>query len=140
MSGGYLDGEDTTFDKGNKTIKAKFTPGPWRYCGCGICELVWDVTGNICLHDGADSSDVETAKGEEEVANAQLIASAPEMYKALEKVIKEPQEAIEIMENNGLAIVDLSDKWQKLAFTFYTMLVNSATIAEIAIDKANGIE
>lgn len=37
------------------------------------------------------------------------------------------------MGTNGLAVENLQDPWQKLAFTFYTMHVEMATAAESAL-------
>jgi hypothetical protein len=42
------------------------------------------------------------------------------------------------MRREGLAIDNQDDPMQKLAFTFYTMLVGSASEADAAIAKAEG--
>jgi hypothetical protein len=42
------------------------------------------------------------------------------------------------MQREGFVIDDLDDRWQKLAFTLYTKLVQNATEADAAIAKAKG--
>lgn len=58
----------------------RHTPGPWRHAGSGIQARAFDgswkwITPNI--HGG---------NREQATANAQLIASAPEMLQALQEV------------------------------------------------------
>lgn len=71
-------------------------------------------------------------------ANASLIAASPDLLEVAEKVRDKPKEALKIMEKNGFVIDNLEDRWQKLAFTFYTIIVESAISAEEAIAKAEG--
>jgi hypothetical protein len=63
-------------------MKPKFTPGPW--------ELGDEAPLTIYAKDGyavtgiADADESEGGRPEEDVANAHLIAAAPEMYEALD--------------------------------------------------------
>jgi len=86
-------------------------------------DMIAQVYGNL----GLDSSGIETAR---------LIALAPEMLDVLKVALKQPDKAIEIMKREGFVIDNLEDRWQKLAFTFYTMIVENATDAKSVIDKA----
>lgn len=64
--------------------------------------------------------------------------AAPDLLAACKAVAIRPAEAVEIMRREGLAIDNQDDPMQKLAFTFYTMLVGSASEADAAIAKAEG--
>jgi len=44
-----------------------------------------------------------------------------------------PGEVRKVMEDNDFVIDNLKDRWQKLAFTLYTIIVETATDAEAAI-------
>jgi hypothetical protein len=71
-------------DKLNNT---KFTPGPWRHCECGKCQTVWGgVDGSILVHDTPKDEDIATPTSAMGIANARLIASAPELYEAIKEM------------------------------------------------------
>lgn len=84
-------------------------------------------------------------------ADRQFIANAPEditfllqrvekLEEVLEKVVQRPVECQEIMRKNDLKIDNLEDKMQKLAFTFYTDLVDLSQQAEQALKDDGGGE
>lgn len=58
----------------------KFTPGPWKVIESGVVAEGRFVIARIYL----DPLKEENAAIEESVANAHLIAAAPELYEALE--------------------------------------------------------
>ncbi len=65
------------------------TPGPWRFCGCGKCGILWGEVGADpkwlgCLEEGdSDGIPHVTHRSDEWEANARLVAAAPEMYELL---------------------------------------------------------
>jgi hypothetical protein len=61
--------------------------------------------------------------------------SEPDEHEKLVAMVKgAPQEAQAIMRRHGLKIESFEDPMQKLAFTFYTMLVEHAHAAEALED------
>lgn len=120
---------------------SKFTPGGWwvgdNYEGArqghlGIHSPEWGALAEVC---------VETDEGEEieeGIANARLISAAPDMYGACEFSKEAPKRALAMMEREGFVFDNLDDRWQKLAFSLYTMLVESAGESEQALAKADG--
>ena len=68
------------------------TPGPWVYCGCGKCGNVYAPeagSGGIDIARALDeyapeSHDTPAPNPQVKVANARLIAAAPDLLKALE--------------------------------------------------------
>lgn len=74
--------------------ETKFTPGPWRYCGqdrdqCK-CGRVWSIPSDFevatCeLKNEENGSEITM---EQMMANARLIAAAPEMFEKLYKAAK----------------------------------------------------
>jgi len=83
--------------------ETKFTPGPWFVNGCDI-QHNDPNTGKALTSDAADIAFVNFEKEcwaeapnadswrQIHVANANLIASAPELYAALESLIEEWQD------------------------------------------------
>ena len=61
-----------------KMKDAKFTPGPWNRSQYGYQVLTRDSENSICELKGAKNM-------AEQIANASIIAAAPDMYEALEK-------------------------------------------------------
>lgn len=59
--------------------KPRHTPGPWTYTG-NVFEAIKDASGEIVVYGLGPGSINQTD------ANARLIAAAPELLKALEKV------------------------------------------------------
>ena len=110
---------------------SKHTPGPWDiYTGDDESIRIATDERRICEMDiYIDDTDM---------ANARLIAAAPYMLEACWGTSKAPKEAVAIMKREGFVIDNLDDRWQKLAFTLYSMLVNNASMAEHAIAKAEG--
>lgn len=94
--------------------KPKWTPGPWKYCGCGKCGFVsatdcpvaevvcgdWgDEYPSLRLIGGSINRGVEaymelieygTMPLEEAAANARLIAAAPDLHATLEAAPEPP--------------------------------------------------
>ena len=73
---------------------------------------------------------------EEREAHACAIAAIPDLLTACELAANRPAEVQAMMRREGFVIDDLEDRWQKFAFTLYTMLVGNATQAQAAIDAA----
>ena len=81
----------------------KFTAGPWKICKDGKypCKMAWSIPGDfpIATADGvhvgtahkhmADAPDMiyATISDDMRTANAHLIAAAPELYAALDRVL-----------------------------------------------------
>ena len=63
-------------------------------------------------------------------------AGAPDLLAACKAAASKPAEAAAIMRENDIKIDDHDDPYQKLAFTFYTMLVELAYDAERVIALA----
>jgi len=61
-----------------------------------------------------------------------------DLLAACELAANRPAEVQAMMRREGFVIDDLEDRWQKFAFTLYTMLVGNATQAQTAIDQAEG--
>ena len=61
-----------------------------------------------------------------------------DLLAACELAANRPAEVQAMMRREGFVIDDLGDRWQKFAFTLYTMLVGNATQAQAAIDQAKG--
>jgi len=93
---------------------------------CGTREYPYSRIASLC-HD----LDLE-----ENMADALTLASALEMKEVCKNVMARPEKAQEIMRKNKLAIDDLDDPMQKLAFTFYSMMVGSAAEAERVLERA----
>jgi hypothetical protein len=114
------------------------TPGPWvaeLYEGGAFDIRPFGEDGPILAGRNAwHEKELEMA------ANARLIAAAPEMYDGHRRNSERPKEAISMMEREGFVINNLDDRWQKLAFTLYTMLVESASDSDALIAKADGKE
>ena len=74
----------------------------------------------------------------EDKYNVHLMATAPDLLAACEITAALPDEVQEIMRREGFVIDDLDDRWQKFAFTLYTMIAENASNANAAIAKARG--
>ena len=59
-----------------------------------------------------------------------LTDMSSDIYAALGRVSARPKKARDKMEANDYAFTDFNDRWQKLAFTFYSMLVEYALEAD----------
>jgi citrate synthase len=67
-----------------------------------------------------------------------LRAENKEFLAVCETAIGQIDQAQTIMRDNGYVIDDLSNRWQKLAFTLYNLLVETATEAEAVRDRVKG--
>ena len=63
-------------------MKPKHTPGPWGFENHGSIEI-WNQNTKIAIINGAHEFESEQY-GPENLANARIIAAAPEMLEALE--------------------------------------------------------
>jgi hypothetical protein len=73
-------------------VEEEFTPGPWRYCGqdrnqCK-CGQVWSVPSDfmICNSELVNEENGAEIPMEQMMANARLIANAPDMYAELKRL------------------------------------------------------
>ena len=72
------------------------TPGPWKFCGCGKCGILWGEVGSdpkwLGYLEEGDSEGVPQVvhRSEEWEANARLIAAAPEMLELLRSAFTIP--------------------------------------------------
>jgi hypothetical protein len=62
------------------------TPGPWQACGCGHCGLVWSKPADWCVASmgGGPHDEQGTMPNETRLANARLVAAAPDLLEACE--------------------------------------------------------
>ncbi|WP_417764649.1 hypothetical protein [Shewanella chilikensis] len=80
----------------------KFTKGPWQYEDGN--EIVYNQDGDVvCDTIGATTR-------EHQDYNGHLIASAPEMYEMLDRVISNYQEAASVAEHEGYETKYSQDK------------------------------
>ena len=87
--------------------KPQFTPGPWHCAGLAVVTSTKYENGNAvrqeislfpsedCEYPDTDSRMIRTQRGftripgeDEAIANARLIAAAPELYAALENILE----------------------------------------------------
>lgn len=73
-------------------MKAKFTKGDWEFTTCGSSVSVW--CGNTSIIGHKNFNYPNDKYSDEILANAHLIASAPEMYKMIKGLSKELELAI----------------------------------------------
>ena len=59
----------------------------------------------------------------------------PDWKAVLEFAAKKPGEAANIIRREGLALENLDDLWQKLAFTLYSMLVEVGVKTEAILEE-----
>lgn len=123
----------------------KHTPGPWRQRK-NDPSWIEDSSGRtsdasaVCYIDEEKENWGDQWDGDWR-ANGALVAAAPEMYEVLQNVAKRPEEILEIMRVHGIVMDNLiDDKWQKFAFTLFTMLIKGAEEATDVITKAEGKE
>jgi len=94
-------------DGGGEIAEPRHTPGPWSACdgassdGCQ-CGMVW-ANGEVHVATAEGLTDPGHATPTEELipANAQLIATAPELSAALHNLIREAEDAADALEALG---------------------------------------
>jgi len=101
------------------------TPGPWRCCGCGQCQLVWG--NSLLIHDQPDGGDeAPTPCNSTGINNAILIAAAPALVRRVQELEAERYD-VEAMkreiEARGRDISRLED-WQAKAVEILKRLEN----------------
>ena len=108
---------------------SKHTPGPWK-----AIQYPCDYPYTIMSMAEPPEFVAEILNNSEHAdANAFLITAAPAMIWELRRAALRPARMQAIMQENGLALDDLDDPMQKLAFTFYSELVGAASTAEAII-------
>jgi len=110
------------------------SPEPWTIIDA---ELLHGVFGKAIVSARGDPvAFVYNSFSDVQEDNATLLHAAPDMLAACKAVAARPAKAQEMMRREGFVIDDLTDRWQKLAFTLYTYLAEDATRAAVAIAKA----
>lgn len=71
-------------------------------------------------------------------ANKRLIGAAPEYDELARLIASKPAEVRSIMERHGFVIDNLDDRWQKFAFTLYTIIIEMAEKSNDIIAKVEG--
>ena len=107
------------------------TPGPW-WNESGVIHAKgpnWTEDNHSCVH-------LATVHSSEDDGN--LIATAPGMLDLCRMVADAPGTARFIMRTEGMAFDNLDDPWQKLAFTFYNIMVNDGYRADMVIRRSRG--
>ena len=107
------------------------TLGDWTISNCG--DFIEAKGEPIC--QGFDKTEENFPNWE---GNRSVLVAAPDLLAACELAANRPSEVQAMMRREGFVIDDLEDRWQKFAFTLYTMLVGNATQAQTAIDQAKG--
>jgi len=69
--------------------------------------------------------------------DALLWVAASDLLEACETAAGRPDEVQAMMRREGFVIDDLDDRWQKFAFTLYTMIAADAAQAAAAIAQAS---
>ena len=92
-----------------------------------------DMTMGMIKKYGYSPEYVE-AQFQASVDNARLLTERDVLREVCEEIASGSEEAQEIMRREGFVIDNLEDRWQKLAFTFYTMLANHSAKAIAALD------
>lgn len=137
----------------NAERKEKFTPGPWVEGWNGgltgpRCAFTVFLDGqgrrlDYRVVSGPDMRlvciipDGEHAEGNEG-NDAALIAAAPDMYAELDRVAKRPADIVEMLRREGFVFDNLDDRWQKLAFSLYTAIVELGSESENLMASARG--
>jgi len=68
-------------------VRRRWTPGPWKYSPDDD-DTYWTDSKTVMAEDGAVVAVETRGWGEEAgIANAQLIAAAPDLYEALEAIV-----------------------------------------------------
>ena len=89
--------------------KAEHTPAPWKYCqadkehGCS-CGLIWSIPNDCVVAMTIFKDDDHTKPHEVAVANAKLIAAAPELFLACQTITDtfEGRKGLEFVEQMAL--------------------------------------
>jgi hypothetical protein len=108
----------------------------------GALERVFIDSGASFKPANPDYIDLRIPVGDMQAAREALSTSAGrdfleyhnESEELLRDIIQTPQRMQKMMRREGFALDNLDDRWQKLAFTFYTQLVQQATDAEAILE------
>ena len=112
------------------------TPGPWHIMPG---DVVPGVPGlGIFGVDGTAVATVHHTFKDRERDNANLINGVLDLLEACEIVAGRTAEVQAMMTREGFVIDDLDDRWQKFAFTLYSLLAADAGHAKRAVAQARG--
>lgn len=72
----------------------KATPGPWKYCGCGSCQLVWG--DGFLIHDQPDGGcEAPIPYNSTGINNAIIIGAAPDALAWIKEALPLMEKLIE---------------------------------------------
>jgi hypothetical protein len=111
--------------------KTKWTPGPWFVVHDEREGMEWNR--HICWDQAGDHRIAFMASDAGTEANAHLIAAAPALYEALEKIVADAPEAHEPYPAGGQSSAD--DEYERGASNQHFYLAN---IARAALALAEG--
>lgn len=121
--------------------KEKFTPGPWDFTkGYKFyhCTSTRPGRSGFYFEVGKNAGSNLGSFDKQWMANAALIAAAPDMYAGHDRVAKRPAEIVEMLRREGFVFDNLEDRWQKLAFSLYTAIVELGSESESLMASARG--
>lgn len=88
----------------------KHTKGPWRVDALGHVAKTYEDKTNSYSMDIAIVADTPSSLGKPDLANARLIAAAPELLEALEDIVKFYSDNIKIMPVAFQTFADLAEQ------------------------------
>ena len=117
-------------------MKFKHTPGPWKVGKSVTNQMIIMDKNNICISAITEwPDDISRYK-----ADARLIAAAPEMLEAHGKHSTVAEEALAIIKRENYVFDNIdNDRWQKLAFTLYSVLVDIQARSRSEVERATGM-
>ena len=96
-----------------------------------MSDELWNQIDNVALVSGENNAAVDLLA---EVERMRALIS--DLLPTLERCSSRPAEAQEICRREGFVFDGKQGEWQKLAFTFYTMLATDASNAD---DNLSGV-
>lgn len=118
------------------STETKFTPGPWkayRYSSFEFCATPEQIAEHPNYWEVASQDNGLSVSAHMGEANAYLIAAAPALYEALEKIVADAPEAHEPYPAGGQSSAD--DEYERGAGNQHFYLAN---IARAALSRARG--
>lgn len=115
---------------------SKHTPGPWEpMVGCRSGKVRGIRAGSVNV---VNFNGISRPMSDEGQANARLMLAATDMREVLGVVENNPCEMIAMFEREGFVFDGSGGRWEKLAFTLYSHMVDTADKAAAIISKAEG--